>query len=350
MRLRSEDILRIGEKLYLFASNMNMLYTIDVNTGEYDFLGKIPNKSISDKRLISGIVEWNDILYLLPLNSGDIWKYSINKKSWDFIEIETYENNWANSYFRNALVYEEKMYIFGGYYPAILILDLKTNKINYDMRPFNEKKGTEVRDLFFRGLPTCIGSDLYFASAIDNSILKYSLSDDDFEWQYVGSKENRYSGIEWDGESFWLAPRQSNMPVVKVTGERVEAYKLPNSISENECKYIGICNKGDSYIVPAGIGGAGSFLIDKSGKIEKTAASYTVVKKQSGDLFGQYVNGDVFYIDEYNNKSIFSGVIDRESFMNIIKKYAGLDEIHVDKVLHEETLFGLNEWINYLLV
>jgi len=123
MRLISEDIACVKDKLYLFANNINLLYSIDVNTRMYEFIGQIPERSIFEKRLVSKIVHWNDELFLIPLVSGDIWIYSFGNKCWRKIKVKQYENNWANSYFRNAFIDEDRLFILGGYYPAVLIID-----------------------------------------------------------------------------------------------------------------------------------------------------------------------------------------------------------------------------------
>ena len=295
MRLRSEDIIRIKDKLYLFANNMNMLYSIDIQTGEYDFLGKIPELNIFARRLISGIVEWNKTLYLLPLNSEAIWAYSIAENSWKKIDVKPYRDNWANSYFRNAVVYDEKMIIYGGYYPAILIMDLKTNFITYDEKPFKEMKKNGTKDLYFRGSPIHVGNSLYFASAVDNSILIYFLSDKGYEWKKIGNEKNRYSGIELYGNSFWLSPRESGMPIVKLTEGNVIEIFPTNEVGES-AKYIGICHKDDGFIIPAGLGGKNSLIIDQNENIALLNSSYTVYKNQGADLLIQYSNGDVVFI------------------------------------------------------
>ena len=41
----------------------------------------------------------------------------------------------------------------------------------------------------------------------NNHVGRFNLDDYSWEWYSIGKEVYRYSGIAWDGKSFWLAPR-----------------------------------------------------------------------------------------------------------------------------------------------
>ena len=59
MKMTCEDILLTKEKIYCFANNLNVLYSIERDTGEIEYLISIPGKDLFEKKLISKLVYWN---------------------------------------------------------------------------------------------------------------------------------------------------------------------------------------------------------------------------------------------------------------------------------------------------
>ena len=323
MKLLSEDMICIGGKLYLFANNMNLLYTVDTNTGRFSFLGQIPDKSIFEKRLISKIILWKDTLYLIPLTCESLWTYSIVNNSWKRYEIEQYEGNWAHSFFRNAVVFNDKIFILGGYYPAIVIFDLLTEEITYIKEPFMDHHNKNSMDLYFRGDPIIINKCMYLGSCVDNSYFRFNLESYRFEWIKVGDGNNRYSGILFDNDSLWLSPRRGASSVVrkKNSGEVVE-YSLKADTFPRNDYYIGIVPEPHGYFIPAAVNSTGSLKISETGIIEKIDECYSIYKKAGGVIMAQDTEGDISIIDGENKKRICSGNIDDMFFLEEMNKIA----------------------------
>lgn len=317
MRLVSEDMLHVGNKIYLFASNMNMLYSIDINTGCYELLGMIPGKKMLENRLVASIVEWERQLFLLPLSPGDIWVFSLDNHTWKQIRVDFNSNKLPKTFFKNAIIYNDNMYIFGGYYPAVVILSLKTMSLKYDYAPF-EDRIIKLDELYFRGAPVQVDDSLYVASAFDNSILKYSMSTGDFVWIEIGDKCNKYAGIEWDGSSFWLAPRTSKINVIKMTGDAIEEYKLPTDEKKSESLFIGMCRNGNIYVIPAAGGDYGTVSVGFNGTVETTEDLYSVYKRQGNSVLAQYKNGDALFFNDNMGQRAYDGDIPDDLFSNML--------------------------------
>ena len=344
MRLVSEDILHFGDKLYLFANNMNMLYSIDVGTGCVELIGGIPNKDFFDKRLVAEIIEWKRCIYLIPLASGSIWIYSIDNKNWEEIEINSYKNNWANSYFRNALIFNDVLYLFGGYYPAIVKVNLNTRIVQYDFDIF-ENRREEAKDLFFRGEPVQVDDNVFLASAIDNSILKYSLTQSTHEWLSVGKEGDSFSGIEWDGKNFWIAPRHNGMDIIKLTGTKEVRYSLPSELNKKDCVYIGICGVDGKYVVPTRYGDKGSILFNIDGTFEVTDDYYSIYKKKCDEILIQDMKGNITFLDKNRTIRKFNGEITADKFAEMINRFPEICNIYLNEIMRENIFLSLREWL-----
>lgn len=343
MKIFSEDVVKVGNLLYLFGTDINMLYSINLENDEVTFIGKIPEENILKRRLVSKMMYWDNKLYLLPLSSNNIWIYSVLDKTWTKIEIEEYENNWANSYFRNAIIYKHHMFIFGGYYPAILILDLEIHKIKYIREPFLEKRNISCIDLFFRGKPLKQGNLVYLASSIDNTVLVFNLENYTYSWNEVGDKSNRYAGIVWDGYNFWLASRSEPM-VIKWDGkDKVIEYKDKKNADFSKGKFIGIVGIKEGFIVLFRGKKGNSLFITKDGKISKDRSSHIFYKRIKDEYIFQCVDGRIHYINNAGVEKIYEGNFNdvRQFVLETDKR-----DRKFETTFRESEPFTLKEWMS----
>ncbi len=349
MKLICEDILYDQEKIYCFASNLNLLFYIDCRTGEYVFLGSIPDRDFFATRLVSKIVLWNQQLILIPLVSGSIWLFSLKDLSWRKFEIAQYENNWANSFFRNAICYNNKLYVFGGYYPAVIEIDLASGIIRYDKKPFVDKNNDSVKDLFFRGVPLLHEGLVYLASGFENSIFIYNLDSHEFEWRYIGGIENRYSGIEYEAGYFWLSPRKSGMNIVKFSGDSTKTILVPLEGIKPDT-YIGIIKMSNQFVIPSTGGRSGSIFVKSETLIEKKLIYYSVYKKQDDLVITQQQNGNIEIIDEYFNDIYkFSGSVEDKKSIELLKSLQIATKRGERGLVNENDPVTLGEWISIIM-
>lgn len=65
----------------------------------------------------------------------------------------------------------------------------------------------ELKDAFFRTHHAVRGEWLYLASCVDNTVLKFNLKTNEYKWLSIGSDDNKFSGIVYSLNDFWLSPR-----------------------------------------------------------------------------------------------------------------------------------------------
>lgn len=251
--LLAEGCACVEEKLYFIAREMNLVFTLDMNTGEIDLVDSIPGEDILSRRLSATIAHWNDKLIFTPMTAEKIWIYDLREKTWSSIvrkRQESKEIN-GNEIFQSVL-YEDRLFMIGCNYPAILCVDLMTEQLTYIEEPYErlKEKKQVLGDCFFRC--SCVQKEhyLYLASCLDNGVLKFDMSTCQYEWLQVGKSENRYSGITLHDDQFWLSPRCNSAIVKWDGGEGVTEYPLPIDIDEKTYSFIGVVSEKDKVIFP----------------------------------------------------------------------------------------------------
>mgnify|MGYP003359352554 CR=1 FL=1 len=126
------------------------------------------------------------------------------------------------------------MYLIGSSYPAIIKLDVSKMKAEYIKEPFIEKvkKMGELKDAFFRTHHAVRGEWLYLASCVDNTVLKFNLKTNEYKWLSIGSDDNKFSGIVYSLNDFWLSPRTTEK-IIKWDGMNVNIYSLYFDVENN---------------------------------------------------------------------------------------------------------------------
>ena len=139
----------------------------------------------------------------------------------------------------------------GANYPAIICMDMMTNKLTYLEEAYKhfEYKRKQLADGYVRNDYVQDGDYFYVASTLSNEVLKFCMSDCSYEWIEIGNKENRYVGIAWDGEKFWLAPRNGGA-VVMWDGEKSIEYNLPQIQGMSGSIFLGCICDDEKIIMP----------------------------------------------------------------------------------------------------
>ncbi len=218
---------------------------------------------------------------------------------WSSVAIEACKVYGRGTYFRQAIQYKDSLFFIGGHYPAILKMNLPSCKLIYLKKAFlNYEKRGESGELYFRGDFVCKDNILYLASGMDNTVLIYHLDTQTYRWVEVGKKENRYSGIMWDGNNYWLSPRK-NTSIVKWNGnDHVIEFEIPEEKKVNNIAYAGIVKRNNQIIIPALAGsGADTIILTSNGAMEFDRKRYFFYKMENnGDCLAQDSDGRVLFI------------------------------------------------------
>lgn len=283
-------------KLYCIAINFNLLFSIDIQSGKIELIDVIPEENALVNNVCGAINIWNDKLILTPCKTKKVWIYDLTSKHWDSQVLRECKH-WGAGAFTQTYIYDDKIFLIGSSYPAILFLDLKNGSCEYIESPYNEimERQKDVKYTYFRAHGVRLGNTLYLASNLDNYVLKFDMETKDHHWIKVGKDDQVYSGITWDGNHFWLSPRL-NGDIVKWDGkEKVTILPLPSEFKDSKIKYLWeACFDGSQVILPASVH-ANSILIDvQKDSLKFYGQQYTLfVKLDNGMVVSQTIDGDL---------------------------------------------------------
>lgn len=251
IKILMEDGILVKENFFFFSRDWNGLYMVELKSGVTQFVSTMPEEGIFAKRLCAGIIYHNNRLIMIPMMARDIWIYDLGNKQWEKVERKhTGDKEHHEEIFR-AVEYNNYLFMIGSNYPYIVRMDLNNYELTYlstpyaALAPFKRKS-----EAYFRCDFCCRGNRLFLASCLNNFVLCVNLDTLDYEWNEVGENGFCYSGIVWDGENYWLAPRRAT-PIVKWDGnDGMEYFPLSRDFEETQYSFLGVQYHGGKLIFP----------------------------------------------------------------------------------------------------
>ena len=296
VKLLVKDCVKVNNVFYCIAKQFNLIFSLDVNTGKVEILSIIPDNAYEGEEYCGCITFYDDELYIGSIMSNDIWIFNVEMKKWDKIERKEIPNKSTGSLLQ-AFVYNEHVYMIGGSYPAIIIIDPKTKQIEYIEKPFKDKNDNDITDAFFRAQHVLIDDTIYIPCCFDNTVLKMNLITEEYEWMKVGESSDRYSGITHDGNNFWLAPRH-NSNIVKWDGQQ-NVYEIALPEGYDSGTYFGGCCRCGDEIYLWNVGNGKTFSLEISEKERReNKYKYNLIKEIEHITIFQKMNG---YFEIYKN-------------------------------------------------
>jgi len=282
MRLFFEDCVRIDRKLYYICQDYNVFCSMDIDSGEINIIDSIPEGNVRSWRLGAKIVQWRDKLFFAPMCADKIWRYDLNRKEWKGYERKPLDNWTESKDMFQAVLYKEKIFFIGSFYPAIIVLDPETEEIEYITEPYKNRieLSKETSDCWFRTDYVLKENLLYMASCVDNTVLCFDM--DSFAYSYirVGEDELKFSGIGWDSGYFYLSPRKDG-PFIIWDGKKVVRKITADVDNEKRLAVFGgvMCLE-DKVIFPATFSKNTVVLYPKDNfKTERTDKQYLFYKR-----------------------------------------------------------------------
>jgi len=278
--LAAEDCVKVGDFLYFIAKNYNFIFKLGLTSGDISIIDSIPEERVLSKRLGAKIINCGTYLFFAPMNAHKIWRYDLENNEWKGYAIKESAEFGETDKFFQAVKYKEKIFFLGSNYPSIVVFDLNTDNIEYIKEPYLDRAAIakEKKDSFFRTDYAQVDNKLYRASCLTNEVLQFDLDNYDFQYIKIGAKGFRYSGIDFDGQYFYLAPRV-NTPAVMWDGkEKIEEVPLPYTGDKNSYIWGGVTCKEDEVEYYACFDN-NSVIVDKRGNTTVKKVKYFFNKR-----------------------------------------------------------------------
>lgn len=296
MKLIAEDCVKVDDKLYLFCRDYNLFYSINLLDGELVLEGGLPYIKFMCKQLCRKMLYWNGYLIFVPYNAALIYMYHVFDREWQELSFEKDQFGRTDWLFFQAILQNNILFIFGGKYSKIIKINLETKEIEY-FEVFQDvyKNIKDKDDVFLRGGYVKQNGAYLFPLAISNHILQIDLSTLAYQLYRVGNETDLYSGIAWDGQSFWLSPRRVG-DIIRWDDEKgVERYKLPEIYEDDNIYFSGIYIDKDEIFLPALHSDKSVRMDIKKGSLNVEKRSYAFVKNNDGYNCKFMLNGTLFF-------------------------------------------------------
>lgn len=75
------------DKAWFCAGDINALFCVDMNSGQCEFVARVPECDFRNFRLYSYCIKYGDNIFCLPNIADCIWCYDLKKEIWEKIEI-----------------------------------------------------------------------------------------------------------------------------------------------------------------------------------------------------------------------------------------------------------------------
>lgn len=338
-------------KLYCMAQNLNLLFSIDLENGTTELVASIPEENARMDAACGDIKVWNDKLIFSPNVIKKLWIYDLVSKHWDSIEIDY--PHWGAGTFSQIHIYQDTAFLIGASYAAIACVNLKDHSCHYIKTPYKESAAryTGKRFYFFYFNSVRIKDTLYLASCVNNFVLKFDLATKTHKWIQVGDKENVYSEIAWDGESFWLSPRKKGDIIKWDGGTGTEILPL-STIPDNEAHYVWHIMNNGKEILLSNTFQHKSISIDKeTNDLHVSDTSYSLLSQlDNGMLVTQTTDGKLLIKEENLSDRVFFPTTDSDQLNLFFRKEKNMPVFSPDSLYYEmpgHPILSLEGFLSY---
>lgn len=325
MSIEFEDCVRIDDNIYMIDRNINLLYRMNITNGDIKIASSMPEENILAPRLGSKIIHNNGNLYFAPMNAKKIWKWNISSGKWTGFE-RKYIRNWTDQGdMFQAIQYNNKIFFIGCLYPAIIILDLDSEKLTYLEEPYQHinPKAEEEKDACFRTDYVQIENTIYIASCVSNEVLKLNMDSYEYEFISVGESDYKYSGICFDGNKFYLSPRKTSPIVIWDGDKEYSAIELPDMYKKKADRpvFAGAVYDEGRIVLPARFWDK-TIILNKEGNSITTKVedkSYSFYKKLDVETYAFFERPNCFCIKDRRNEYKYNTYIEKDVVCDYIR-------------------------------
>ena len=196
-----------GEEVWIFCGSVNALCKLDINTGQAEYVSSVPGEENAINRYIH-LVKIGDRILLSPYCAKEWAEYDIPSGTWTKYPIpdEALPITRNGGCFYVALDTDEFVIFMPINSRAFVKYDKKTREFEYNTIWFRsfEPYVFNIDYGFFNAGGTFVDNSLYIASLQSNVVVELNVRSMRTKIHKVGESGNRYNGITFDGDCFWL--------------------------------------------------------------------------------------------------------------------------------------------------
>lgn len=244
--LDSEVLVVINDQLaFSSAYEFNGLFKVDLIHEKCEYMGLFPNEEIYKEKLHCTAKYVNKKIYFIPASANNISVYDIEKDKIYSIKIPYVQ---LKSKFRDACVFNNKLWLVPSKYPGIITLDLDSEHIEV------MDKWLPSDDYFFTSQLVVIDHKFYISDGISNRVFEFDMNNKQAKFHYVGSNNHGCMSMSIFHDEFIMIPRLPGS-IVRWnihTNEIKEYCDYPDDFSPGKIVFSGIYIVHDAiYCIPA---------------------------------------------------------------------------------------------------
>ncbi len=307
----------ILDRIFFVSSDMNLVLEYFQDKNELILLSP-PDENMFEVGLYGNVVVVNDVIFVIPFNAKNIWKFC-DQNRWEKVPYSGFE---YKDKFLGAIPVGNYIYLLGYGRKEIYKFNTLTNHIT-ELRIDIESKLMKIDEVGFLGSDYEIVGERIFAPVMcANKILEIIPEKDLINVIDVPSKSNGYSGIIYDENGFWLAPRKGRYFVHWCLNGKTEEYELPKEYTNDDIYFGGAYKEKNHIIFTAFLGKNFKFNPKFPSEYEMFEPSIYYCKRLNNN--GKVIherNGKTYYIDLNGNRRKLNLSIPSVNRLEYIGKY-----------------------------
>lgn len=333
----------VDDLMYFIPDELNLLCVMRMTDKQIRILDSVPEEKINQTGLGLKLEYYQGSLILIPYMAKALWMYDTKdsrESRWTKVAIRDSEQGWK---FVGSEICGEKLYLFPGGYKYITCVDLETLQVTYleDIYKAYREFSVDENCNFTVGY-TRVADCVYMTEQQTNVVFRLDLKTQEYEWKRVGRPGIAYYAIAWDGEQFYLLPKNYDTLVCWDGADTYTEYALPKN-----CQYEvnGPVNANiiDGKLVAQGFQCDTIVydLKDMSGYMEPVRYWYWYKRRE--DFYTGYDRKtDEFVIQDGVVQTRISSVFPKDTLQEYLDTLVASGQVGLDGIIQEDALINLD--------
>jgi len=381
--VRADTFFDDGQYLWVPSSEFNELFRVDKQTMIAEYIGGFAEEYA--QHLYLDIMGHGTKLYFAPFNADHIGIYDKSKHVFEKLPLQHKEKlSWlradSNGYFIKVLQYKQYLFFVAYTYPAIVRYDTESGEMIYCSgwlshveRAAKQSRHWPNRNqtLDFEGLlrpgTVAVGSEIVLNLFVSNELMFFNMENLTYQFYKIGEPDERYFGVCYDGEHYWVAARTGNYIVKwKRETQSYEKIEFPDYVRVGDSiNYQAlIYANGYVWLIPHQASAAlkinvRSHSVYKANEFDSPVVGESINYMsviQSGDMAYALANNFVLKWDMKKQRYQFHQFIISEEHGDIVKQHRlmtlGKQSTRVKSIgdmMHNDMHVGLDTFLNYVV-